>query len=641
MHFTCRLFLLCLLSSMSLSASAQNVNNDSLLNIIKTTTGKSKIDALNQLAENIVYDKPQAAKQYSLQSITLAKEIDYQEGLAKGYNEAGISYDVSGLYDRSIFFYEKSYNIFNKLNNLKGRGGALNNVGLIYWNKADYNTALKYFFDALQDFEKIKNDRFTANALNNIGLVYADVKKYDQSLTYHLKAKAIYEKINDPYLKGAVYNNLGNAYTNLKNNDSAEFYYKTAIEMQLIAKDDYGLSIAYNGYAGILAQKHNYKEAIEYFKKGYALKETLNEKVGQSSILINLAGIYDSLHLKTEELDCLLKAEKISAESGLKKDLIIVYFALAKYYETQNQSLSYEYYKKYSEIKDSVFNETSNHQITELNTKYETGKKELQLKEQELEINRKNYYLIAFSILLVLTSLLGLSTYKRYKLKQERKLQEEVLKQQDQATKAVIEAEENERKRIASDLHDGVGQMMSAAKMNLSVFESEFKFENEQQRTAFENVIGLVDEGCKEIRNVSHQMMPNALLKSGLASAVKEFIDKIDNRIIKVTLHTEGLNDRIDNNIETVLYRVLQECVNNVLKHSGANHLDISIIKDEDGIAATIDDNGKGFDLTKRKQTDGIGLKNMTSRINYLKGTIDFDSSPGKGTLVAIHVPVS
>lgn len=218
-------------------------------------------------------------------------------------------------------------------------------------------------------------------------------------------------------------------------------------------------------------------------------------------------------------------------------------------------------------------------------------------------------------------------------------LQAEVMKQQDLATKAIINAEENERKRIAADLHDGVGQMMSAAKMNLSAFENEISFKDETQKVYFDKLIGLVDESCREIRSVSHQMMPNALLKSGLASAVKEFIDKIDTKIIKINLYTEGLNERLDGNIETVLYRVIQECVNNVIKHSGADKLDISLIKDADGIAATVEDNGKGFDMNDKLKFEGIGLKNITSRIEFLKGSVDFDSSPGKGTLIAIHVP--
>ena len=100
-----------------------------------------------------------------------------------------------------------------------------------------------------------------------------------------------------------------------------------------------------------------------------------------------------------------------------------------------------------------------------------------------------------------------------------------------------------------------------------------------------------------------------------------------------------GLNERLDENTEIVLYRVLQECVNNVIKHSGASQLDIALIKDQDGISISIEDNGKGFNPAELSEDAGIGLKNMKARIDYLNGTIDFDSAPGKGTLVAIHIP--
>jgi two-component system, NarL family, sensor kinase len=303
--------------------------------------------------------------------------------------------------------------------------------------------------------------------------------------------------------------------------------------------------------------------------------------------------------------------------------------------------LSYEYYKKYSVVKDSVFNENSNRQITELNTKYETGKKEQQLQLQRSEIKRKTYLLWGSAIAALLLSIAVFSYFRKRQLQNKIMFQAEVMKQQDLATKGIIAAEENERKRIAADLHDGVGQIMSAAKMNLSAFETEIPFKDQHQKIQFEKIIGLVDESCKEIRSVSHQMMPNALLKSGLASAIKEFIDKIDNRVLKINLHTEGLNERLETNIETVLYRVIQECVNNVIKHSGANTLDISLIKDKDGIAATIEDNGKGFNTKEAGKFDGIGLKNIISRVEFLKGTVDFDSSPGSGTLVAIHVPLA
>jgi signal transduction histidine kinase len=125
-------------------------------------------------------------------------------------------------------------------------------------------------------------------------------------------------------------------------------------------------------------------------------------------------------------------------------------------------------------------------------------------------------------------------------------------------------------------------------------------------------------------------MMPNALLKNNLAAAIREFIDKLDQRVLKVHLYTEGLDVRLEKNMETILYRIIQECVNNVIRHSGADTLDITILKEPGELTATIEDNGKGFDTNDKEISEGIGLK----------GGIDINSTPGHGTVVALHIPL-
>src|SRR5690606_11673462 len=174
-----------------------------------------------------------------------------------------------------------------------------------------------------------------------------------------------------------------------------------------------------------------------------------------------------------------------------------------------------------------------------------------------------------------------------------------------------------------------------------SMIGSELSFASEEQRQSFEKAMSLVDEGCREVRTVSHNIMPNALLKSGLSTAIREFVNKIDHRVIKVNLYTEGLHQRIDEKTESVLYRIVQECVNNVIKHASASQLDISIIREETDLTLTIEDNGKGFDSTDKSNFDGIGIRNIQSRVDYLKGSVEWDTAPGKGTVVMVHVPLS
>ena len=238
----------------------------------------------------------------------------------------------------------------------------------------------------------------------------------------------------------------------------------------------------------------------------------------------------------------------------------------------------------------------------------------------------------------LLGTLLGISYYRRARLRQRARHQTELLRQQDAATRAVIEAEETERQRIAKDLHDGVGQMMSAAKMNLVAFGRAHGVGDEHD---WDNIISLVDDSCREVRAVSHNMMPNALLKGSLAAALREFLTKVDGRALRVNLYTEGLDERLDATTETVLYRVIQECVNNVIKHAAAATLDVSVVRDEAGISITIEDDGRGFDPGIGRDAEGLGLKNIRTRVEYLKGIMEVDSAPGRGTVVMLNVPVA
>lgn len=127
-------------------------------------------------------------------------------------------------------------------------------------------------------------------------------------------------------------------------------------------------------------------------------------------------------------------------------------------------------------------------------------------------------------------------------------------------------------------------------------------------------------------------------LKNGLGNAVKDILNSIDSSVLKVNLYMEGLNGAVDSNVDSLLYGIIRECVSNVIQHSGAGELDISLIKDNDGIAVAIEDNGKGF--TVKEKTGGTGLENILARVNDLNGIVDIDSAPGKGTLVAIYLPV-
>lgn len=200
-----------------------------------------------------------------------------------------------------------------------------------------------------------------------------------------------------------------------------------------------------------------------------------------------------------------------------------------------------------------------------------------------------------------------------------------------------MDAEERERKRISSDLHDGVGQLLSSALFNLNQLVKGADFNNEQAKLAERSVL-LLNDGYDEIRAISHQIIPNFLLKYGLAAAVRDFLSKIDEHTIEVSLEISGIKATLGEQLEIQLYRILQESVNNVIKHSRANKLSIQLHKDEDGINLNIEDNGIGFNPKNVTEKTGIGMRNIQSRVAFLKGHLDIQSSPGEGTLLAIFI---
>ncbi|WP_421770400.1 sensor histidine kinase [Emticicia sp.] len=244
-------------------------------------------------------------------------------------------------------------------------------------------------------------------------------------------------------------------------------------------------------------------------------------------------------------------------------------------------------------------------------------------------------FVIAFFIEIIALS--GLLAY-RVKLMQnmsEKLLIEKNLIQQ-QRTQAVLEAEERERIRIARDLHDGVGQTLAAARMTLGNYVSQRKIES----TEMQNSLDLLEDSIKEIREISHNMMPSSLTKFGLTSALKQFTNKI-NALGKLDIQLQivGFKERSNEKIELMLYRIIQEIISNIIRHAEAKRVSIELVRHDNELILIIEDDGRGFDTTN-KENHGIGLKNIATRVEYLNGNVNFDSSIGKGTSVVIEIPL-
>ena len=604
--------LFCLLFVTAYAASGQSADDISRYNnIIKSNAPYAeKINAYTEFSYQLMLRSSDSALAVISEGMMLASSHNDSLHIGKLIQNKGLALYISGKRDSCAFYLYQAAAIFNRNNYSEELAWVYNDIARLYRRTNDYDKALEYYDKALAIFKRIKNAKGIGIIYNESGVVFEGKGDFDEAIKRYNASLQIQKTRNDSVGMAYAFDFLSGAYLQKGEIKTSEQYGLQALEIRNLIRDSFALAVNYSNLGDIYSAEKNYARAEEYYSKSNTL-----------AIKINYPDLLANNYRQLSELS--------KQQSQFQK--------------------AFDYLRLYNGLNDSLYKIEKTKQIQELSAKYETAEKEKEIQQQQFEISKRNYYIIAMLIIFVLCGMLAYSFYRRYRLKQQAKLQSEIMLQQDMAVKAVIEAEEKERKRIAGDLHDGVGQMMSAARMNLSALSHSLFFSTDDQRKNFERITSLVDDSCNEVRLVSHNMMPNALLKNNLADAIQDFVDKLpartgtdgDNKAMKVHLYTEGLDERLDANVEIVLYRVIQECVNNVIKHACASTLDISLIRDKDGISATIEDNGSGFDIADDQKFEGIGLKNISTRIEYLKGKVDFDSAPGRGTVVALHVPTT
>ena len=349
--------------------------------------------------------------------------------------------------------------------------------------------------------------------------------------------------------------------------------------------------------------------------------------------------------MKEDYVDALAYLQKgivISSKIDAKKLLMESYFQLTNVYEKMSDyKNAYKYHKIYSQIKDSLFNERSMKKNVEIQTKYETEKKEkeiqiqaLKISEQALLLNNNKKLNFIIIILFLLLVIIGWAIFLRYRIKQQTLLKSEMLKQSELRTNAIIQTQEQERKRIAQDLHDGIGHKLTAIKINFEKLTKNIPFS--KQEIIFEQTEHLLNETHKEVRTLAHTMMPKALQEKEFLAAISDLVEQtLANSLLKYSIKNE-ISIELSSSIQLCVYRVLQELLNNIIKHAQATEIAIQIFKNKDTLIMMVEDNGIGFQMNSI--TDGIGLRNIEGRVAALKGIFLIESFPTKGTIATVRI---
>jgi len=211
--------------------------------------------------------------------------------------------------------------------------------------------------------------------------------------------------------------------------------------------------------------------------------------------------------------------------------------------------------------------------------------------------------------------------------------------QQIIAMRSLLEGQEQERSRIARDLHDGLGNLLSSIKANMSSLYIEF--DDSGTRRVYDKASDMIDEACTEVRKMAHEMMPQALKKVGLTNALNDLVNRMN---FSHPFHTEfnvyGKEQELGDQFNIMIYRIIQECYNNIVKYAQASEVLLQLTFSDEWLNVTIEDNGVGFDPKRIDANKGMGLKSIDFRAHFMGGDYEIDSRPGEGTMVTINVPI-
>ena len=517
---------------------------------------------------------------------------------------------------------------------------------LVAQGKAE--AAVSSLVEGLQLTDNDSTDRETAMKIRiNLTWAYLELKRYRDGINLGLQTLHMMDS-SLQWMALYLYNNMAVCYGATGKLDSARYFVEKGIAAAEKNHDYQSLANAHFILGTIYGNAGRNDLAISQ----YEMAKPFREKIGNPFYIVSDLYTLSSLYKKTgnyqKGIQTGLEALAVAEENHLLLKFENTYEVLASNYEgLHDYRNASKYYQLWAVVKDSVYKNANARAIADMETKYETGKKVHQIALQTATIRaqqaniQRNYILIGGLIIVVILVVIILFLIRsRMRRKQEGLQREYELSLREAFISASIQSQEHERKRFAQDLHDGMGQLISGLRFLLIGRRQEESAAISEQMTKVEH---LLNDMHQEIRDIAFNLMPQTLIKSGLIPAIQEMGARIKGSgQATVTVSSFSMPGRLSEVQEISLYRIVQEWVNNVLKYSGATTIQIQLVAHEADINLTIEDNGNGFDKRLLENSQGNGWRNIQSRLNLIKGTLEIDTQVNrKGTTLALNMPLS
>lgn len=552
-------------------------------------------------------------------SLILSKSNNWSKGEVISLLSIGVSLSNQGKIFEGIDNYYKSLSLAEKNNFTEYIIKNYRHLGDAYWILNNYQKSIEKFEKALTFINPQTQSKLYLLCLNNIGLVYYKTKNYSKSLTIFNKCYLEAKKKNDSLSQSYYLGNIGAAYRELGEFDKALQYLHSAekIEDKLpnLSKND--RAFAYIEIARAYFLKKGYPTALKYASKAKQLGDE-NDSYTQASIYSNLYEIHKAL---------------------------------------KNEKLALSYFEKYNEIKSLSDKQDFDRRLKGLQFEYDNQKQQTEI----IELNQTQRLLgIGLGVIALFLLVFFISNWvlrKKNNLIENQKREifdlnqnleqkviirteelslanEELLRKNDEIMSALVEGQTLERKRVAVELHDNLGGMLSGMRWRLQALNKDKLSEKEQK--VYEGILSMMSDAYSEVRLISHNMLPAEFEKRGLVGALEKLVNDINQSgKIQFNLSNNHLNGTLNKKISLELYGICLELVNNIIKHSQASTVWIKLYKENAKMFLEIKDNGVGFNTTNF-QNDGMGLGNIKKRVESINGTLSINSAENEGTEIKI-----
>lgn len=551
---------------------------------------------------------------------------------AEWWARLGSWYLKSDQLDSAQTHFERARNLGKAEPNPRMEAFALRYLGVLADYGGEQEQAIRYLLEGLSIFERLEDQQGMGMCQISLGKVNERVKKYESAVEAYQQALAHFSEANLPFWQAIALNNLGSVHLQMDAWEEAQTYVERALTLNQQTEDRNTRAAILTNLAYMAWRKQDFSAALRYDQEVLRNYQESGSRIGEIQAFNNVAYVFremgnqDSAAWYAEH--SLRLAESLSAKPQKRSALINLSTIEAN---RGNFETAYGHSRAYILLNDTLTEERNRKQLDELQVQYETAKKEQAIVLANSRIQRRNW-LLAFLGLLILV-LVVIVIQRRRLAQKEQLLARQEMEQVQQAAQlkalsAMIEGQESERNRIARDLHDGLGGLLSSMR---------FRLQNQPPEAAKSSADQMIQETADEVRRIAHHMVPGVLVRFGLIPALESLCENI-TQSGKLDLQFQQLGnwsaDALSQEQQSMLYRIIQELVQNILKHAQATEGLVQISHFDAQLEITVEDNGIGFDLDAART--GLGLQSIEARVSYLNGSFLMESKAGEGTSVLI-----